>query len=80
MAMLGRPVRFAPPPASAEAIRRQVFDIPRTRVLRLGFAPRPPTSLVSRHFREVSAMASKAYLVMALIIILLGGTLSYLVR
>ena len=73
-------MRFAPPCGGAESIGRRVFDISRTRVLQLGLAGQPPTSLVSSHFSVVSAMASKAYLVMALIIILLGGSLSYLVR
>ena len=69
-----------PPQAGAETIGRQVFDISQARVRPLGFAAQPPTSLVSSHCGVVSAMASKAYLVMALIIILLGGALSYLVR
>ena len=61
-------------------LRRLVFDISRRRALALVLASQPPTFLVSSHYDVVSAMTSKAYLKMALIVILLGGLSSYLLR
>ena len=46
----------------------------------LGLADQPPTFLVSSHYDVVNAMTSKTYLKMALIVILLGGLSSYLMR